>query len=32
LVASDPELENHPETAAEVRALLGADVDWLFRS
>jgi len=32
LVASDPELENYPEAAAEIRALLGADVDWLFRS
>ncbi|MCP3977592.1 MAG: ATP-dependent DNA helicase RecG [bacterium] len=32
MVASDPRLENHPEAAAEVRALLGADVDWLFRS
>jgi ATP-dependent DNA helicase RecG len=32
LVAEDPGMENHPELAAEVRALLGADVDWLFRS
>jgi len=32
LVAADPELENYPEAAAEVRAMLGADVDWLFRS
>jgi ATP-dependent DNA helicase RecG len=32
LVAADPELQNHPEAAAEIKALLGADVDWLFRS
>jgi ATP-dependent DNA helicase RecG len=32
LVAADPDLENYPEAAAEVRAMLGADVDWLFRS
>jgi ATP-dependent DNA helicase RecG len=32
LVAADPGLESHSELAAEVRALLGADVDWLFRS
>ncbi len=32
LVAADPELAEHPQAAAEVRALLGADVDWLFRS
>ncbi|CAN5509766.1 ATP-dependent DNA helicase RecG [soil metagenome] len=32
MVAADPELMDHPEIAEEVRALLGADVDWLFRS
>jgi ATP-dependent DNA helicase RecG len=32
LVAADPGLESHSELAAEVRALLGAHVDWLFRS
>ncbi len=32
LVEKDPGLERHSAMAAEVRALLGADVDWLFRS
>jgi ATP-dependent DNA helicase RecG len=32
LVAADPNLEQHREAAAEVRAILGSDVDWLFRS
>ncbi len=32
LVAADPGLQRHAAMAAEVRALLGADVDWLFRS
>ncbi len=32
LVAADPDLKDHPAAAEEVRALLGADVDWLFRS
>ncbi|MFC2177268.1 ATP-dependent DNA helicase RecG [Actinomycetota bacterium] len=32
LVKGDPGLDSHSELAAEVRALLGADVDWLFRS
>ncbi|HEX9642917.1 MAG TPA: ATP-dependent DNA helicase RecG [Acidimicrobiia bacterium] len=31
LVAGDPVLADHPLLAEEVRALLGADVDWLFR-
>ena len=32
LVAGDPGLENHPEVATEVRALLGDSVEWLFVS
>ena len=32
LVAGDPGLRDHGEAADEVRAILGADVDWLFRS
>ncbi|MBA2338362.1 MAG: ATP-dependent DNA helicase RecG [Acidimicrobiia bacterium] len=32
LVAADPALTAHPEIAEEVRALLGTDVDWLFKS
>lgn len=32
LVAADPWLDDHPEAAEEVRALLGAEVEWLFRS
>lgn len=32
LVADDPDLEHHPEVAAEVRALLGDAVAWLFVS
>ncbi|MFQ5555617.1 MAG: ATP-dependent DNA helicase RecG [Acidimicrobiia bacterium] len=32
LVANDPGLERHPEIAAEIRALLGEDVEWLLRS
>lgn len=32
LVESDPRLERHPELAAEVRALLGDVVEWLFVS
>lgn len=32
LVDQDPHLDNHPELAAEVRALLGERVDWLFVS
>ncbi len=32
LVASDPRLDAHPELAAEIKALLGEDVEWLFRS
>jgi ATP-dependent DNA helicase RecG len=31
LVAGDPMLADHPLLAEDVRALLGADVDWLFR-
>lgn len=32
LVGGDPELRQHPELAAEVRALLGEAVEWLFVS
>ncbi len=32
LVASDPQLAEHPELAAEIRALLGEEVEWLFIS
>ena len=32
LVDSDPELTSYPELAAEVRAMLGEDVEWLFVS
>lgn len=32
LVASDPSLNEHPELALEVRAMLGEEVDWLFVS
>ena len=32
LVERDPKLELHPEVKAEVRALLGAEVEWLFKS
>lgn len=32
LVASDPDLAGHPELAEEVRAMLGEDVEWLFKS
>lgn len=32
LVDSDPELRAHPELAAEVRAVLGDSVEWLFVS
>lgn len=32
LVGRDPRLEDHPEIRTEVRALLGDDVEWLFRS
>ncbi len=32
IVESDPNLEGHPEIRDEVRALLGADVEWLLRS
>jgi ATP-dependent DNA helicase RecG len=32
LVAADPDLSQHPEIGEEVHALLGSDVDWLFRS
>lgn len=32
LVERDPRLELHPEVKAEVRALLGAEVEWLFKS
>jgi len=32
LVRRDPELEEHPLISDEVRALLGEDVEWLFRS
>lgn len=32
LVDSDPELAGYPELAAEVRAMLGEDVEWLFVS
>lgn len=32
LVANDPELRSHPDVAEEVRALLGEEVEWLFRS
>ena len=32
LVAADPQLDQHPLIRDEVRAMLGSDVDWLFRS
>ena len=32
LVEDDPALEHHPELADEVRAMLGQEVDWLFKS
>ena len=32
LVDADPRLERHPEVAAEIKALLGEDVAWLFMS
>jgi ATP-dependent DNA helicase RecG len=32
MVHRDPELEGHPLIRDEVRALLGKDVEWLFRS
>ena len=32
LVAADPDLNEHPLVREEVRAFLGQDVDWLFRS
>lgn len=32
LVATDPDLRDWPELAAEIRAFLGEDVAWLFRS
>ena len=32
LVASDPNLVEHPDLAREVRAMLGEEVDWLFVS
>ncbi len=32
LVEDDPALERHPELADEVRAMLGQEVDWLFKS
>jgi ATP-dependent DNA helicase RecG len=32
LVGGDPDLAGHPEVAAEVRALLGEEVAWLFLS
>ena len=32
LVAGDPDLADHPLIRDEVRALLGEDVEWLFRS
>lgn len=32
LVAEDPRLARHPAIAAEIQALMGDDVEWLFRS
>ena len=32
IVDRDPDLKEHSEIAAEVRALLGEDVEWLFKS
>jgi hypothetical protein len=32
LVEDDPTLERHPELADEVKAMLGQEVDWLFKS
>jgi ATP-dependent DNA helicase RecG len=32
LVDLDPDLERHPEIAEEVRAMLGEEVEWLFKS
>ena len=32
LVGADPNLDDHPLIREEVRAILGEDVHWLFRS
>ncbi|NNF65143.1 MAG: ATP-dependent DNA helicase RecG [Acidimicrobiia bacterium] len=32
LVATDPRLVEHPAISAEIQALMGDDVEWLFRS
>ena len=32
LIGDDPDLAAHPELADEIRAFLGEDVEWLFRS
>jgi ATP-dependent DNA helicase RecG len=32
LVDGDPDLGGHPELRTEIRAMLGEDVEWLFRS
>ena len=32
LVGSDPDLSQHPLLAEEIKALLGEDAEWLFRS
>jgi hypothetical protein len=32
MVDHDPDLSSHPELAAEVRAMLGDSVEWLFKS
>lgn len=32
LVAKDPRLADHPAISAEIQALMGDDVEWLFRS
>lgn len=32
LVATDPRLAEHPAIGAEIQALMGDDVEWLFRS
>ncbi len=32
LVDGDPDLSRHPQIAGEVRAMLGEEVEWLFKS
>jgi hypothetical protein len=32
LIERDPDLEDHPELAEEIRAMLGERAEWLFLS